>query len=112
LGYLTNKQEGEMIKKVELRGTDIGDVTLNEFLRRLLLGVFIDGECFSGKRPFGNSGWEYSIYEALIRDGLIEGKLDSDGYVEKMNREKGEEFVKAYIDQIFNQNDIREIAEL
>ena len=56
--------------------------TIREYLLALLRKLWNDGEGFSGKRPFGNSGWEYEIYTALVSNSLIDGKLDSDGYVQ------------------------------
>lgn len=40
-------------------------VTLREILTDLLITVWIDEEGFSGKRPWGNSSWQYDITEAL-----------------------------------------------
>jgi hypothetical protein len=48
---------------------------VRDYLRKLLETLWDDGECFSGKRPFGNSGWEWEIYDALGRAGFIAGVL-------------------------------------
>lgn len=40
-------------------------VSLREACKALLLTVIKEGEGFSGKRPFGNSGWEYEWCEAV-----------------------------------------------
>lgn len=58
---------------------DIGETTVREYLKALLEEVLIDGEGFSGKRPFGNSGWEYDIARPLISAGVLKGELDEDG---------------------------------
>jgi hypothetical protein len=50
---------------------DAGASTVGEYLVILLGMVWNEGESFSGKRPFGNSGWEHEIYEALKNVGLI-----------------------------------------
>lgn len=42
----------------KVRDTDIGPMSNKEYLRQLLIQVVKDGECFSVKRPFGNSGWD------------------------------------------------------
>lgn len=55
------------------------ELTVRQFMQRLLRRLWAEGEGFSGKRPFGNSGWEYPVIEALVRDGLVVGKLDEDG---------------------------------
>ena len=33
--------------------------------------VWEDRECFNGKRPFGNSGWEEDLY-TLVKAGYVE----------------------------------------
>ena len=62
-----------------------GDMTIREYLVALLGELWNKGEGFSGKRPFGNGGWEYGIYEVLIRDGAVEGTLDEDGCVDEFS---------------------------
>lgn len=64
-----------------------GDMTVREYLCALLSTLWNEGEGFSGKRPFGNSGWEFGIFKVLIREGAVEGSLDEDGYIEDMNGE-------------------------
>lgn len=41
------------------------DLTCREYLCTLLQTVWDEKEGFSGKRPFGTSGWEHDIYGAL-----------------------------------------------
>lgn len=40
-------------------------LTLREFLKECMKRLIIEEEGFSGKRPFGNSGWLQEIREAL-----------------------------------------------
>jgi hypothetical protein len=56
--------------------------TLVEYLKECLANLWDEGEHFSGKRPLGDSGWTGDIYRAFVRDGLVPGTLDADGYVE------------------------------
>lgn len=71
---------------LELKMTsDIGETTIREWLRELLLTLWREGEGFSGKRPFGNGGWEFDAYAALIKAGVVKGKLDEYGHVEKVD---------------------------
>lgn len=74
-------------KALEARfDSDAGDdLSVREYLRGLLLTLWDEGEGFSGKRPFGNSGWEYDLYKPLIREGFIKGKLDEYGYIENVS---------------------------
>ena len=52
---------------------DAGAKTIKEYLIELLKAVWEEGESFSGKRPFGNSGWEGELYASLVKQGLVEG---------------------------------------
>lgn len=72
---------------------------LTEYLKHLLRTLWKEGEEFSGKRPFGNSGWEFDVYKALIKANLITGKLDEDDYVDKVDTEEGDALVLAVIDK-------------
>ncbi len=60
------------------------DGTLRDYLRELLTTLWTEGECFSGKRPLGNSGWDYDVYYTLVENGFIEGTIE-DGCVEDIN---------------------------
>ena len=56
--------------------------TIREYFKELLLALWKEGECFSGKRPLGNSNWEDDLYMALVEGGVVEGELDEDGWLE------------------------------
>lgn len=79
---------------------DAGAANVREYLTELLRRVWVEGEGFSGKRPFGNSSWEFEVYTALVKAGLIEGKFDEDGYVEEMDTSEGDKLVLAAIDRL------------
>jgi hypothetical protein len=65
---------------VSFESRDLGEtLTVREFLHRLLETLWNDGEGFSGKRPFGNSGWEYDLYRALVVAGKVKGTITPDG---------------------------------
>lgn len=63
--------------------------TVGEFLAILLRKLWQEEQAFSGKRPFGNSSWQWEVYEALVREGLVAGTLDSDGYLDDDGRFDG-----------------------
>lgn len=50
---------------------DLGEVPLRYYLGKLLYSLWIDGEGFSGKRPFGNSGWDCDVAIALCKAGVV-----------------------------------------
>lgn len=77
------------------------NITIRDYLMKLLTKVWIEGEEFNGKRPFGYSSWEYDLYQPLIKYGFIEGKLDEDGYVESVNIKQANKFVLDMIKFVF-----------
>ena len=55
------------------------------FLKALLHRMIELGEGFSGKRPFGDSGWEGDLEWALIKGNVIDGTIDEDNYARNAN---------------------------
>lgn len=72
---------------------DAGAKTIGEYFRALLVTLWTEAEGFSGKRPFGNSSWQYDVYAALIRGGAIKGKFDADGYVDDIDTKAADKFI-------------------
>lgn len=58
--------------------------TVGEFLSTLLIALWDEGECFSGKRPLGNSDWQWQVLGSLVKGGLVKGTIDSDGGYEQL----------------------------
>ena len=82
---------------------DAGAKTIKDYFRKLLLTLWEELEDFSGKRPFGNSGWAYDVYAALIKCGAIEGELYSDSYViDIKNFQEADKMVVDIINDIFD----------
>ena len=79
---------------VEIETCDAGDnITVRDYLTRLLLKVWEEEECFNGKRPWGNSGWSHDLHTPLIKAGFIEGKVDEEGYAEANDYRLADAFV-------------------
>jgi len=77
---MTNQE----ILALEFESMDLSrKLTIKDYLKELLITLWKEGECFSGKRPFGNSSWQYEMYHALVKHGVLVGKLDEDGYLEE-----------------------------
>ena len=81
-------------------GNDAGVNTIREYLTALLQDVWKYGEGFDGKRPFGNSGWEYDLYIPLVKAGLVKGKLDEDGCIEDVDNSKADRVIKKAIERM------------
>jgi hypothetical protein len=93
-----------LLDALELRfDSDAGDgLTIRDYLHKLLLTLWEEGEGFSGKRPFGNSGWDFDLYIPLIKNGFIAGRLAADGYIEKIESEEDAiEYVSSLIAAVF-----------
>ncbi len=74
--------ELERIQNIEYESRELDNqTTIGDFLKELLCRVWVEGDEFSGKRPFGNSDWQYEVYEILINNGVINGVVDEDGYI-------------------------------
>jgi len=81
--------------------SDNGFDTIRNYLLLLLETLWDEKDMFSGKRPFGNSCWEFDVYKALIDGKFVSGKLDEDGYVEVIDIVKADEIILQAIRHIF-----------
>lgn len=59
----------------EMQDNDSGASTIRGYLKALLFALWEEGEGFSGKRPFGNSGWDGDLAFPLVRAKIIKGKI-------------------------------------
>lgn len=83
--------------------SDVGDnITIRDYLYAQLLTLWKEGESFSGKRPFGNSGWQHDLYYPLVRDGFIAGTVNEE-YVDYQITDKVEarQYINSLIKAIF-----------
>ena len=91
------RDEIRQVLDLELGDNDSGEATVRGYLLKLLAKVWIEDEGFDGKRPFGNSSWDYDIKVPMLKAGIIRGKLDEDGYVDELNDEEADRLVLAAI---------------
>lgn len=64
---------GALAVRFDFEGSNI---SVRDYLRMLLETLWDEQEEFSGKRPFGNSGWDYDIIQPLVVEGFIKGKIN------------------------------------
>lgn len=76
---------GKEILELPMKPNDSGETTVRGYLRALVKTVVAEGEGFSGKRPFGNSGWIYDLYQPLVTASLVTGELDEDGFLDHID---------------------------
>jgi len=81
----------------DFESMDLGVVTARQYLKKLLTAVLMDGESFSGKRPFGNSGWEYELAIPLIKAEAMAGTIDEDGYAQDVDEGEYTEALKRLV---------------
>ena len=87
---------------LKIEHSDAGnDITVRQYLMALLTDLWIEEESFSGKRPFGNSGWQFEIYTPLVKAGMVPGKID-DGELVDLDASAADELVLAMIDYMGN----------
>lgn len=70
------------ILKFPMDENDSGADTVGGYLKALLVTLWEEEESFSGKHPFGNSGWQNDLLKPLVVAGVIKGSIDPDGYAD------------------------------
>lgn len=91
------------ILRLRMDPNDAAAATIREYLVKLVAQVWNEEECFSGKRPFGNSGWTADFDKTLIQHGVVEGTLDSDGYVEEIDRHEVKDIIAKTIQYLMKE---------
>lgn len=92
---MSQQTTGRQVLDVPIADGDSGATTIRGYLCALAAAVWSDGEGFSGKRPFGNSGWQWDVYAALVKAGLITGTFDEYGGLDDADTEKGDQLIAA-----------------
>lgn len=84
----------------EFESMDLGKTTPRKYLFELLHTLWIEKEGFSGKRPFGNSGWDSDLALALVEGGFIKGYIEG-GWAQRYERNELDQWVRRAICHIF-----------
>lgn len=90
----------QVVLDLPMQENDAGAATIREYLCELLSELWEKGEGFSGKRPFGNSGWDYELHVPLVKAGLIDGSVDEDGYLENSDRKAAHQIISSAIESL------------
>jgi hypothetical protein len=85
--------------------------TVGEYFVKLLVMLWEEGEGFSSKRPFGNSGWQHELYQPLCAAGLIGGYIDEDGYANDYDTALADTLITAAIMSMGWSGTVRENKE-
>jgi len=96
-------EDKSLLSALEVRfDSDVGDnITVRDYLFKLIEKLWAQGEGFNSKRPFGNSGWEYDLYNPLVAGGFVPGEVDEDGRVDTFDKEEAEAYVFELISAAF-----------
>lgn len=70
----------------QFESSDLGTTTVRGYYKSLLSTLWNEGEGFSGKRPFGNSGWDGDLYKAAALFDKKYGTIDEDGYLQNSSK--------------------------
>lgn len=73
--------------------------TVTDYLTALLSELWRQEADFSGKRPFGMSGWQHEVYEGLFRAGFDVGVTDEAG-VREVDLDRADALVQAAIAEL------------
>jgi hypothetical protein len=92
--------KSKQVLDIPMEENDAGAETIRGYLKALLASVWIEEEGFSGKRPFGNSGWKNDVCIALVKAGAVAGKFDHNGYLEECDREKADQIILDAIEEL------------
>ncbi len=76
-----------------------GPITIRDYLKKLLKTLWLQQEEFSGKRPFGDSGWTYDLYSPLVQHGFIKGTIE-DGYLEEFDQDHADKLIMELIEAL------------
>lgn len=80
----------ESVLALPMQPNDAQAATVREYLVALLTELWSEQEGFSGKRPFGNSGWNHDLYLPLLEAGMVDGALDEDGYIDQVDSDRAD----------------------
>ena len=73
-----NNDWADKVLDLELPENDAGAETVREYLKTLLFMVLTEEEGFSGKRPFGNSGWIFELQVPIDESNLVPDEIARD----------------------------------
>lgn len=89
------KYDGAFILGLPMNENDSGARNVKDYLKELLSTLIKEEESFSGKRPFGNSGWMCVFEEPLVDFRIIGGDPDEKGDIEFDNKERDDALLAA-----------------
>jgi hypothetical protein len=93
----TTEPTPQQVLDLGLPRNDAGASTVRGYLVELLAELWRKEQMFSGKRPFGNSCWQYDVYGPMVRAGWVPGSFDEDGYLDECDTQVADRLILAAI---------------
>jgi len=93
---------GEDVLKIPMGENDAEADTIGKYLLNLLNEVWVEGEGFSGKRPFGNSGWKYELYYALAEAKAIPATFYEYGEVDTFDKDAAIALINSAVQALYD----------
>lgn len=90
----------EKILNLEMRHSNT-DTTIKEFLKTLCFEIISRGSKFNAEAPFTVKGWEEDLVFPLVNEGIIEGYINEDGYLENYDKDESYQILIDCIKYIF-----------
>lgn len=82
------------ILDLEFKSQDLNKIiTIRSFFYLLMEKLWLEQDCFDGKRPFGNSSWDGDLIKCLIENKLVKGSFDKYGYIDEYDLKEVNKFV-------------------
>lgn len=93
----------QQILDTPVSANNSGASTVRGYLVAIVAAVWDRGSDFSGKRPFGSSGWYFDIYTALAKAGHICATFDENDYIDEISdveRDKADSMISSAIQSL------------
>jgi len=91
-------EEFNKLSELRFYSNDLDDnVSIKTYIKEILKVLWLEPDDFNGKRPLGNSGWQFDLYKAMIEKNIIEGEVDDYGCVDSVNMTDADKLIIDYI---------------
>ena len=91
-------EEFNKLSELRFYSNDLNDnVSIKTYIKEILKVLWLEPDDFNGKRPLGNSGWQFDLYKAMIEKNIIEGEVDDYGCVDSVNMTDADKLIIDYI---------------
>lgn len=94
---ITEIPTGRYILNLPMQPNDAEAATIREYLVAALTAFWEEDLDLSGKPSFGESGWGWTLHEALVRADLIRGTFDDAGDLFDADMDKGRKLIASAI---------------